>query len=162
MADNFTSGSKRVARWFINQADLESGEGLTPLKLQKLIYYAQAWALANFDRPLFDDDFQAWAHGPALPEIYAKYRRYAWNPLPVEKGPLPSGKVGGFLQAVLDEYGQYSAKKLEVMTHKELPWKEARGNLPPEASSTARIEKLTMRNYYAKRLDKKKIKTLPN
>ena len=160
MTDNFTSASKQVARWFINQADLDSGEGLTPLKLQKLIYYAQAWALANFDCPLFDDNFQAWAHGPALPEIYAKYRRYAWNPLPVEQGPLPSDKVRGFLQAVLDEYGQYSAKKLETMTHKELPWKEARGNLPPEASSTERIKKLTMRNYYAERLGKDKIEKL--
>ena len=157
-----SSGPNQIARWFINHADLESGEAITPLKLQKLIYYAQAWALANFDRPLFEKDFEAWAHGPALRNIYGKYEKYGWEALPIEQGSLPPPELNGFLKAVLDEYGQYSANKLERMTHEELPWQEARGNLPPEAASTRKIEKLTMRNFYAERLDKKKIKKLPS
>ena len=157
-----SADSKRVARWFINHADRDSGEAITPLKLQKLIYYAQAWALANFDRPLFEEEFEAWAHGPALRSIYGKYKKYGWEALPMEKGPLPSPEANGFLQAVLDEYGQYGAKKLERMTHEESPWLEARGDLPPEAASTRHIEKLTMRNYYASRLGKDELQQLPS
>ena len=156
-----SSGPKQISRWFINHADRESGGSITPLKLQKLIYYAQSWALANFDTPFFEEDFEAWAHGPALRSIYGKYRKYGWEALPIEKGPLPSSEANDFLQAVLNEYGQYSAKKLERMTHEERPWLEARGDLPLEAASTRRIEKLTMRNYYASLIGKDEIKKLP-
>lgn len=151
---------KNVARWFVNHADREAGEAITPLKLQKLVYYAQAWFLANFDRPIFTDDLEAWAHGPAHRGLYAKYRNFGWDALPPEIGPLPPENVGDFLGAVFDEYGQYSAKKLERMTHEEKPWLEARGDLPPEAASSMPISKITMRNYYAEHLGKKAIKTL--
>ena len=162
MEANMSDDPKRIARWFINHADRESGETVTPLKLQKLIYYAQAWALANFDRPLFEEDFEAWAHGPALRSIYGKYKKYGWEALPIEKGPLPSPEVNGFLKAVFVEYGQYSAKKLEKMTHEEPPWKEARGNLPSEAASTRRIKKLVIRNYYAGLIGKDELQELPS
>ncbi|MEM7058626.1 MAG: type II toxin-antitoxin system antitoxin SocA domain-containing protein [Pseudomonadota bacterium] len=149
-----------VARWFLNRADRDAGEAITPLKLQKLVYYAQAWFLANFDRPIFKDDFEAWAHGPAHPGLYGKYRGFAWEALPKEDGSVPPKFMDGFLSAVYDEYGQYSAKKLERMTHEELPWKEARGNLAPEAASKNKISKLAMRNFYAGRLGKKEIKKI--
>jgi uncharacterized phage-associated protein len=153
---------KTVARWFINHADREAGGAITPLKLQKLVYYAQAWHLANFGRPLFDDNFEAWAHGPANRALYAKYRDYGWEALPPEKGTNPPDDVSAFLRSVFDTYGQYSAKKLEQMTHEEAPWMEARGDLPPEAASRAIMSNLSMRNYYGKRIGKKEIKKLPN
>lgn len=152
---------KRVGDWFLSHADRESGEAITHLKLQKLIYYAQAWYLANFDRPLFKEDMQAWAHGPVSPSVYGFYRNMGWEALP----PNPSaqqikGDLNNFLAAVYDHYGIYSAKKLERMTHDERPWKSARGNLPAEARCTNPIDKLDIRNFYAKRLGKKEIKTL--
>ena len=68
-------GAKIVARWFVNHADRASGEAITQLKLQKLVYYADAWFLANFDEPLIKEDFEAWAHGPVVPaEVVAKFR----------------------------------------------------------------------------------------
>ena len=149
-----------VARWFINHADREAGEAITPLKLQKLVYYADAWYLANFDKPLITEDFEAWAHGPAIPSLYGKYRDSGWNALPPEEGSMPPKKHEDFLRAVFDEYGQYSAKKLEQMTHEETPWLEARGQLAPEAASKNKISKLTMRNFYAGRLGKKPKKKL--
>lgn len=149
---------KSIARWFVNHADREAGEAITPLKLQKLAYYAQAWHLANFDKPLFADDFEAWAHGPAHRGLYAKYRDFGYQALPAESGVFPPSEVCRFLGAVFMEYGQFSAKELEQMTHEELPWLEARGNLPPETASTQIISRLTMRNFYAERLGKKSIK----
>ncbi len=48
-----------IATWFINRIDREAGELITHLKVQKLVYYAEAWFLANFDRTLINEDLQA-------------------------------------------------------------------------------------------------------
>ena len=54
---------------------------ITNMKLQKLMYYAQAWHLAVIGDELFSDDFQAWIHGPVIPALYDKYKAYQWNPI---------------------------------------------------------------------------------
>ncbi|MBB5534150.1 Panacea domain-containing protein [Rhizobium giardinii] len=149
-----------LATWFINHADRDAGEAVTHLKLQKLIYYAEAWFLANFDQSLTNEKFQAWAHGPVSPTVYAKYRDSGWDALSPEKPkPIPENLVG-FLSEVYEQYGQLGAKKLEALTHKEDPWKVTRGGLPPEAKCTEPIDRLLMRNFYAERIGKKRIKTL--
>lgn len=153
---------KNVARWFVNRADRSAGDVVTHLKVQKLVYYADAWHLAYFDRPLFSEDFQAWAHGPVLRSLYEKYRGNSWDALPVEKGAMPDSATQDLLEAIYQSYGQFSAKKLEAMTHNELPWIEARGDLPPEAKSDSVISKLTMRNFYAKRIEKTEISRIQN
>ena len=73
--------ASEIAKWFIarNKADYEMGytdELITNLKLQKLLYYAQGCVMALTDEPLFDEDIQAWEHGPVVPEIYHKYKSY--------------------------------------------------------------------------------------
>lgn len=163
MYDNHAPISpKIIARWFVNHADRDAGEAVTHLKLQKLVYYAEAWFLANFDRPLTTGDYEAWAHGPVIKGLYAKYRPYGWEALPPEAGENPSENVEDFLMAVFDEYGQFSAKRLERMTHEETPWKSARQSLPPEAASNVIIPKIEIRNFYAGRLGKEEISSLPN
>lgn len=162
MFDNFKPiGAKAVARWLINHADRDAGEAITQLKLQKLVYYADAWFLANFDKPLIQEDFEAWAHGPVVRSLYTKYRDSGWDALPPETGPGVPADVADYLEAVFDEYGQYGAKKLEEMTHSEQPWMEARGNLRPEAASSNKISKLLMRNYYGGKIEKDPIEALP-
>ena len=151
-----------IAAWIINNVDRDAGESITHLKLQKLLYYMEAWYLANFDRPLFKENFEAWAHGPVCREVYVKYKGKSWEALgPVKAMPIPDG-LNDFLVAVYDEYGQFSAKKLEKMSHEEDPWKKTRGSLSAEARCDDPISKLLMRNYYAKRLGKKEIKKLSN
>lgn len=151
-----------VAAWVINYVDRDAGESITHLKLQKLLYYFEAWYLANFDRPLFKENFEAWAHGPVCREVYAKYKGNSWDALgPVKAMPIPD-ELNDFLIAVYNEYGQFSAKKLETMSHEEDPWKKTRGSLPIEARCEDPIDKLLMRNYYANRLGKKEIKKLSN
>lgn len=63
-----------IANWFLVTIDREAGETLSHLKLQKLVYYAQVWSLALFDKPLFDEDFEAWTYGPALPSLYQRFK----------------------------------------------------------------------------------------
>lgn len=63
--------ASQIAKWLLSAIDRDSGDSITPLKLQKLIYYAQAWSLALPERayPLFDEDMQAWAHGPVVESV---------------------------------------------------------------------------------------------
>lgn len=151
-----------IATWFINYVDRDAGEAITHLKLQKLIYYAEAWFLANFSRSLISEDLQAWTHGPVSPSVYKKYRDKGWDALPPERPRSLPHPLNEFLAEVYGEYGQLGAKRLEALTHSEDPWKLTRGDIPPEAKCTKPIDKLLMRNYYAKRLGKKEIKALPN
>lgn len=156
------ASAREVGRWFLNHADRDAGEALTHLKLQKLIYYAQAWHLANFDRPIFSEDMQAWTHGPVAPTVYEKYRNKGWEALPPEKAVNFTDDLDDFLKAVFAVYGEYSAKKLEKMTHEEEPWKQTRGSLPDEARCAKPMDKLLIRNFYAKRIGKAEIKKLPH
>ena len=122
---------KSVASWFLNNIDRDSGEAITHLKLQKLLYYTEAWYLANFDRPLFEENFRAWAHGPVCRSD--KYKAKGWDALPSEcRFTKVPQDIEEFLKAVNSEYGQFSAKKLENF-HNEDPWQLTRGNLPHEA-----------------------------
>lgn len=151
-----------VATWFINRIDRAAGEAITHLKVQKLVYYADAWFLANYDRALINDDFEAWAHGPVVRSLYEKYRECGFSALEPEKPKTIPDAVVPILDAVHQEYGQFSAKRLEGLTHHEDPWKLTRGNLAPEAKCTRPIDKLLMRNYYAAKIGKKEIKALQN
>lgn len=129
------------------------GELITPLKLQKLVYYAQAWHLALHDGdPLVEDEFQAWVHGPVAPALYQRFRDYRWNPIDEEvaKPDLPEAVID-HLDEVMEVYGGYSAWELERLTHAEEPWLAARGDLPPDAPSTTAISRDLMRRFYAAR-----------
>lgn len=51
---------------------LEVKGTMSTMKLQKLCYYAQAWSLVWDDKPLFDEEFEAWANGPVCRELFFK------------------------------------------------------------------------------------------
>lgn len=151
-----------IAAYIINRTDRESGSAMTPLRLQKLLYYVEAWYLANFDQPLFRENFKAWVHGPVLNSVFQKYKRYRWRDIPTQ-GPVDDqlpADLRNFIDAVCDEYEQFSAKKLEQLTHAEEPWRVARGDRSPEENCDEPIDKLLMRNYYGKRIDKAEIDKL--
>jgi uncharacterized phage-associated protein len=130
--------------------ELFNGE-LTPLKLQKLAYYSQAWSLVWEERPIFPEEFQAWANGPVNPELYEKHR----GTYMIEKDFI--AEFSGFnfndadvhtLGAVLDYYGNRDPFFLSELTHKERPWRKARGDTPMGQPSTAIITKESMQDYY--------------
>jgi uncharacterized phage-associated protein len=131
-----------IAKWFINSTDRESGDDITHLKVQKLVYYAQGWAIALLKKPLFAEDLQAWAHGPVAVSVWDQFKDLRWESLPPQKITRKiANEPALLLDAVNDRYGIFSAKRLERMTHAESPWKNARKGLPPEARSTAIISK---------------------
>lgn len=139
-----------IADWFIARFD-EDGRGISHLKLQKLIYYAQAWSLALNDMDLFEEDFEAWAHGPVVPSVWREYRDFGWDDLPLpEERPEFDDDTESLLEEVYSAYGEYSGKRLEAMTHREDPWLKARGSLAPEAKSNKKITKAALQRYYSR------------
>ncbi|MBS4050776.1 MAG: DUF4065 domain-containing protein [Methylomonas sp.] len=143
------------AKWLVNHADREAGEVVTHLKLQKLLYFAQAYHLANFNKALFKEDFEAWTHGPVVPEVWHKFRKHGFDSIPRQtRTPRLTDETADFMRAVLDKFGSIGAKRLEKITHEHAPWREARGNLPEEASCSTVIRKVAMRDFYANRIGK--------
>lgn len=124
-----------IAEWFLarNRQDIIDGsdEQITNLKLQKLLYYAQGCTLALADKPLFEDEIQAWAHGPVVPNIYRKYKSNGSSGIKYE-GIFDYDKLddstASILEGVYEEFGQFSAWKLRNMTHEETPWIETKRN----------------------------------
>ena len=138
-----------IANWFLATVDRSAGDAITHLKLQKLVFYAQAWSLALLGRPLFEEDFQAWTHGPVVPSLWQRFRDCGWEALPFPDDVADfEPEVQELLVDVADVYGEFSALRLEELTHREAPWLLARGGIPIELRSTAVIPKEHMRDFY--------------
>ena len=125
-------------------------------KLQKLCYYAQAWHLALFNRRLMPDRFEAWVHGPVSPILYSEYREYGWFDIPMSSIPKEienRDDVYNFLQVIWGMYGNKTADELEIMTHNEAPWNNARIGVAPWEPSDNVVDLEDMRNYYGSLLN---------
>lgn len=135
-----------VINFFHEREDL-----ITNLKLQKLLYYVQGWHLGLYEKELFQEDFQAWIHGPVQCNIYNEYKHYRWNPISETTPPFEVyTNVESHINEVLYTYGIETAYALERMTHREDPWLLARDNLPHDAESTNIISKESMQTYFSR------------
>ncbi|MEH2081354.1 MAG: type II toxin-antitoxin system antitoxin SocA domain-containing protein [Nostoc sp.] len=142
-----------IADYFIWLAN-ETGSYLSNLKLQKLVYYAQAWHLGIYGQSLFDEDFEAWIHGPVIPGLYQEYKSFGWKPILKNAEPQHfSQEIRDFLEELTEAYFGCDAFELEQMTHHEDPWIKARGNLSLDTSSNAILSKESMRDYYKTRAE---------
>ena len=152
--------AQKVAEYIIWSSH-ESGSFISNLKLQKLLYYIQAWHLAVFQRPLFPETFQAWLRGPAIPEIYQRYQGYRWRNIDEEVEPPDlDARTVDFIEEVLEEYGPLDARLLEQLAHREDPWIVARGGIAVDEPSTATIDEGTMGIYYRQRLSEAEIEEM--
>ncbi|MEW4458993.1 type II toxin-antitoxin system antitoxin SocA domain-containing protein [Roseibium algicola] len=127
----------------------ERGELLTPLKLQKLMYYADAWHLALYDEEITAEQFQAWVHGPVALSQYHRFKDYKWRAIDEEiECPTLSDEMTQHLDEVIDVFGSETAVSLEIMTHKERPWLEARGDIPEDEPCNNYISKEVTKEFY--------------
>lgn len=130
------------------------GESPSPMKLQKLCYYAQGYLLAQ-GTEIFPEDFQAWQHGPVVPVLYQRFKNYGWrsiaDEISVEDVSLDDG-VRQEVSDIVDAYGRYDGAALSTMTHREAPWMDARGDIPESHGSTALISKDALRMYFSAKL----------
>jgi len=124
-------------------------EPMTNKKLQKLCYYAKAWHLALYDENIVEEHFEAWIHGPVCRELYDKYKEHGKDIISEEIDSVDtSNDLMVFVQQIFDAYGHLSGDELEIITHREKPWIEARGDSEPLQSCKAIISEDTMKTYY--------------
>jgi uncharacterized phage-associated protein len=122
---------------------------MTAMKLQKLLYYSQAWSLAWDERRLFNARIEAWANGPVVPAIYRLHRqefyvsRWPWgNRTALNK---PERET---VNAVLKVYGDKPSYWLSDVSHREKPWKDARKGLGPLDRGVREITVDAMAKYF--------------
>lgn len=115
-----------IAKKIICKTDVEHGDTLSNLKLQKLLYYMQGFHLAFFDEPFFNESIEAWTYGPVVPVVFQEFKKYkkrSINPDNYHDDLVLTDDEQQMFDMVYSEYNRYSAVALMNMTHTEGPWK---------------------------------------
>lgn len=122
---------------------------MSAMKLQKLTYYSQAWHLVWEDKPLFPDRIEAWANGPVSPALYDLHRgHFSVTADLISSDARLSWEETSTIDSVLGFYAERTAWELSNLTHSEIPWREARNNLPDGVRSNAEITPASMAEFY--------------
>ena len=124
---------------------------MTAMKLQKLVYYSQAWSLVWDEEPLFKEKIEAWANGPMVRDLYEAHR----GMFQVTEADFSEGKSKNLtkvqrqtIDKVLEFYGDKPSQWLSDLTHMEAPWKDARAGLPDGARSDREISIASIAEFY--------------
>lgn len=135
----------------------ESLAEVTPLMLQKLLYFIQGVSYALHDRPMFAENCEAWVHGPVYPEVYSLFRDFKYNPIEDARFAVLDGTAEALtdeektvIDLVVNTFGLYSGKVLERITHNEEPWQDARRGYDDGIPSNELVAKSRIRTYYEK------------
>lgn len=126
--------SLEIANYFIEKS-LETGEELTPMKLNKMVYIAHGWYLALADQPLINEAAQAWKYGPVVPSVYRRFKSYGGSQITslepaddmITIPQVRDAELQQFLQRIWEVYGHLSGLQLSSLTHQEgTPWSNTR------------------------------------
>lgn len=133
-----------IANWFLSK------ESMTHKKLQKLCYYAQAWNYALKDFRLIDSDFQAWVHGPVSPALYERFKDFGYDVIKMTGAYSChiENEDKDMLESVWATYGGETGNSLEALSHRELPWIEARRGYAEGERCSVVISPSSMREFY--------------
>ena len=138
-----------IANLFVGLSNSLPDSSIDNLKLNKLCYYAQGWALAKLGEPLFDEDIQAWNYGPVIPSVYHTYKVCGKNPIGQARDVFDENKLPAEeLQILIDvyvTYGKYTSYELVQMTHRQDgPWDQVY-----QEKQNRIITKDSMRKYFS-------------
>lgn len=148
-----------IADYIIQCLNVDERMDLINLKLQKLLYYLQAWSLGINNEPFLKSSFEAWVHGPVCKELYDRFKEtkslYSFITLSDLLDINPKTKIDPadveFINFILENYAGFSGAELEVMTHKEKPWIEARNGLEPMERGNRIISEESMSAFYGEK-----------
>lgn len=130
---------KVVANLILDWAE-QDGIEVSPMKLQKLLFFCHADFLVNYSQPLFKQDFEAWDYGPVNPAVYQEFKKFgdsaisgratAFDPITAStytpKGSL-SQEDNARLRGHYDFYRRFGAIALSELSHSRAgPWRQAR------------------------------------
>jgi len=148
-----------VADYVILSLNGDENFSLVNLKLQKLMYYIQAWSLGINGNPMMDARFEAWVHGPVCIELYNRFKETKSLYATIGKEDvldygsnceMASDDVE-FIDYILENYAQYSGVQMEAMTHGEEPWINARKGFESMERCHNEITNQAMKDYYGKK-----------
>lgn len=131
---------------------LERTGEITAMKLQKLTFYAKAWALVWDEEELFEESFEAWANGAVSPNLYARHRgmfKVSAEVVADADSSIFNDEQSETIEKVIEFYGSYTAQQLSDINHQETPWLDARGDLSPTARCNEVITSAAMSEYYS-------------
>ena len=129
---------------------LKKMDTLTTMKLQKLVYYSQAWSLVWDEKPLFEEKIEAWANGPVVRNLFDYHRgMYEISEMAIGNPRLLDQNQQETVDAVLEYYGHRSSQWLIDLSHMEDPWIHARRGLPPLERGNRVIPLDVMAHYYS-------------
>ena len=141
-----------VSLYFLFRArELEAGDTISNLKMQKLLYYAQGHFLATYQIPLFNEKIQAWKYGPVVKEVYDRFKIY--GNLAIDFKELDNFDSSIYTQEHLDTlpfvFNRYniSAKELVDKTHSEAPWKEVYSEYTTNEITQDKIKELFIEEF---------------
>jgi uncharacterized phage-associated protein len=129
---------------------LEKNGAMTHMKLQKLVYYSQAWSLVWDEQQLFEEKIEAWINGPVVPVLFQSLK----GSFLVSSDSVPGNSTNlnqvqkETVDSVLDFYGGFSSQYLSDLTHLEAPWKQARSGISEHLRGNGEITASMMANYY--------------
>jgi uncharacterized phage-associated protein len=123
---------------------------MTTMKLQKLVYYCQAWSLIWDEEPLFSQQIEAWASGPVVPALYNIHRgQFEIDSVPAGDKSKLKKYQRETIDSVLSYYGHKEAQWLSDLSHLEKPWKEARKGKKSGENCTREITHAAIAEYYS-------------
>lgn len=130
---------------------------MTQKKLQKLCYYAQGWYAGLTGEKLYQNELQAWIHGPVSPELYDAYKEYGYNEIPKNSEVITNIELKGLVEQIYRIYGKLDGDELETLTHKETPWKNARKDLDSWVPSNEKIKFSDMQEYFSTKFKEEQV-----
>ena len=121
-----------VCKYVIDYSN-EKEYGISNLKLQKILYFIQAYFLIKQpSRCCFEDKIEAWDFGPVVPKAYRKYKQFGSSDIPTiidfeksDSNDCITGDDKNLIKTVIDKFADYSATDLVGLTHKQSPWIDA-------------------------------------
>ncbi|MDI9409246.1 MAG: DUF4065 domain-containing protein [Candidatus Pacebacteria bacterium] len=135
----------------VNHILAAKGE-MSAARLQKLVFYCQAYSLAWDGVPLFDNRIEAWIFGPVIPDLYNSHEDYTDVKLDFFK-TFPAAQLSeneiDSIDAVLDGIGDRTGQWLSDLSHTEDPWIDARKGLDENVNGTNLISHESMKSYYS-------------
>ena len=131
----------------------DEADPLTNLRLQKLLYYAQAWSLVLRESELYPEELEAWRCGPVAPTAFqALPGGRAGAPVPPDAfaaAPDLSEDEAAFVRCVWEAHNPCSALQLTRMTREEAPWRKVWGDRPRDGTGNGPISMTDLEEFFS-------------
>jgi uncharacterized phage-associated protein len=156
-----------VANLFLEFAERDH-RPISPLKVQKLVYFAHAWHLANFKTPLLNEPIEAWQYGPVIKSLYHDLKEFGRDDIPagarvtrshiddqwkvyVTTPTIDDDRAKQLIESVWNVYRVYTAVQLANLTHEPgSPWWQIQKMFPERMPHGMEISDASIGEYFAR------------